>query len=143
MQHGSARDHEDIGALADRIAGMAGAADSFSPSEIAKARLDLCKRVKLHNAEDLEGLAAVGSEVRRRHAELFRRFEEGVSDWHHASIAFNCDWPLTRVAEDPAGFLAAFRQLTVRLRARMHWEDAYFYPTVLGAAGGGAVAGNA
>lgn len=135
MYRCSITDHGHISALADKITAMVGAGGDLSAADIAKARLDFCRLVNQHNAADLDALNALDPAVKARCAELLTRFEEGLREWHHASIEFNSLWPLARLKSNSADFAAGFGDLIARLRARMQWEETCFYPRLSSASG--------
>lgn len=64
--------------------------------------------------------------------QLIRRFHDELLMWRGDLMDCNANWPQRRVAQDRSGFIAAFRALADRLKARVRWEEEIFYPAILG-----------
>lgn len=62
---------------------------------------------------------------------LIRRFHDELLMWRGDLMDCNANWPQREVANDRAGFIADFRGLADRLKARVRWEEQVFYPAIL------------
>lgn len=124
------REHRKICELADDILRTV-AQERFAEAEVAGKRLAFCRALNAHNAAERHTLDALMPALVERRADLWRLYSDELQRWRYSLLDFNAQWPLSRLARDPARFGSEFRQLINMLRARFQWEEMHFYPQLI------------
>jgi hypothetical protein len=128
--------HAELLTQADAILTAVGQGNDDAIRDLPSMRLAFSRLVNSHCSVEIK-LVNNRAETIEKDAEktvLLRRFHDELLAWRADLMDCNAHWPQRRVAEDRGGFLAAFRGLTERLKARVSWEERTFYPAIFGQA---------
>jgi hypothetical protein len=125
------REHRKICDLADDILRTV-AQDRFTQAEVASKRLAFCRSLNAHSAAERNDLEAMAPGQCQRRPDLWRLHADALQRWQYSLADFNAQWPLSRLAHEPARFVREFGQLANMLRARFEWEEVHFLPQLLG-----------
>lgn len=128
-----AHQHGELLAHADAILSAAADGSEAALQDLPALRLAFARLVNSHCSVEIRMVNARtaqfdGDSDKRA---LVRRFHDELLMWRGDLMDCNATWPQRMVASDRAGFIAAFRALTDRLKARVRWEEQIFYPAVL------------
>jgi hypothetical protein len=130
-----AHQHGELLSHADAILAAAASGSEAALQDLPALRLAFARLVNSHCSVEIRMVNARapqfdGDPEKRA---LIRRFHDELLMWRGDLMDCNANWPQRKVASDCAGFIAAFRGLADRLKARVRWEEQIFYPAVLAA----------
>lgn len=129
-----AQQHGELLAQADAILIAATVGTEAALRDLPALRLAFSRLVNSHCSVEIRLVNSrapqFDSDAERR--QLIRRFHDELLMWRADLMDCNAIWPQRRVAQDRSGFIAAFRALADRLKARVRWEEEIFYPAILG-----------
>lgn len=129
-----AHQHGELLAQADAILTAVTVGTEAAMRELPAQRLAFSRLVNSHCGVEIRlvNTRAPQFDQDAKSKQLIRRFHDELLMWRGDLMDCNAKWPQRRVAEDRAGFIAVFRGLADRLRARVRWEEESFYPAILG-----------
>jgi hypothetical protein len=127
--------HDQLVAQAEQIIATVQADCAQVLNDLPAQRMMLSRLVNTHCSAEIAVINARTSSLDgcKTRAALVRRFHDELLAWRGDLMDCNAHWSQSRVAQDPQGFLAVFRGLADRLRARVQWEEQTFYPAIMGA----------
>lgn len=128
-----AHQHGELLAQADAILAAVAAGTDAALRDLPTMRLGFSRLVNSHCSVEIRLVNARTAQMEKNaeRALLIRRFHDELLMWRGDLMDCNASWPQRRVAEDRAGFIAAFRGLADRLKARVRWEEQIFYPAIM------------
>lgn len=132
-----AHQHGELLAQADAIVRAVMAGTDTALRDLPALRLGFSRLVNSHCSVEIRLVNARAAEMEKDadKTKLLRRFHDELLMWRGDLMDCNARWPQRRVADDRAGFLAAFRGLNDRLKARVRWEEQVFYPAIFATPG--------
>lgn len=128
-----AHQHGELLAQADMILAAVAAGTDAALRDLPTLRLGFARLVNSHCSVEIRLVNTRSAQMEKdaEKAQLIRRFHDELLMWRGDLMDCNANWPQRRVAEDRAGFIAAFRGLADRLKARVRWEEQIFYPAIM------------
>lgn len=126
--------HGELVAQAEAILTAATVGTEAALRELPAMRLAFSRLVNSHCSVEIRLVNARSPQFDQdaEKRKLIRRFHDELLLWRGDLMDCNANWPQNKVAQDRVGFLATFRALTGRLRARVRWEEEIFYPAIMG-----------
>ena len=124
--------HGELLAQADAILSAVSVGSEPALRDLPALRLGFSRLVNSHCSVEIRMVNTRAAQMDKdaENTQLIRRFHDELLMWRGDLMDCNANWPQRRVAEDRAGFIAAFRGLTERLKARVRWEEQVFYPAI-------------
>jgi len=129
--------HGELLAQADAILSAVSVGSEPALRDLPTLRLGFSRLVNSHCSVEIRMVNTRAAQIDKdaENTQLIRRFHDELLMWRGDLMDCNANWPQRRVAEDRASFIAAFRGLTERLKARVRWEEQVFYPAIFAAPG--------
>jgi hypothetical protein len=129
--------HGELLAQADAILSAVSAGTEAALRDLPTLRLGFSRLVNSHCSVEIRMVNTRAAQMDKdaEKTQLIRRFHDELLMWRGDLMDCNANWPQRKVAEDRAGFIAAFRGLAERLKARVRWEEQVFYPAIFATPG--------